>query len=106
MKSSKPLFCSIALLLGATFAPLGWADDMPTVKVDPKPLPQVTGTLTTFAPVVEKVAPSVVTIATSKMVSQAKNPYLNDPLFRRFFGIPEDGQEPGDEAPRGRGGKK
>ncbi|HEY3897644.1 MAG TPA: DegQ family serine endoprotease [Chthoniobacter sp.] len=110
MKSSKPLFCSIAaLLLGATFAPFGWADDMPTVKVDPKPLPQVVGTLTTFAPVVEKVAPSVVTIATSKMISQAKNPNFNDPLFRRFFGIPDDGEEPGgggEDAPKGRGGKK
>ena len=105
MKSSKPLFCSIsALLLGAALAPLGLADDMPTVKVDPKPLPQVAGTLTTFAPVVEKVAPSVVTIATSKMVSRAKNPYFNDPLFRRFFGIPDDGEQPGEEAPKGGGG--
>ncbi len=94
MKSLKPLFTSIAVLLaGATFAPLTWAEEVPAVKVDPKPLPQVAGTLTTFAPVVEKVAPNVVTIATSKMVkrsAQGQNPMLNDPMFRRFFGIPED----------------
>jgi serine protease Do len=108
MKSSKPLFCSIAaLVLSVTAGPILRADDMPTVKVDPKPLQQVPGTLTTFAPIVEKVSPSVVTIATSKMVSQAKNPYFNDPLFRRFFGIPEEGgEEQGEQAPRGRGGKK
>src|SRR5260221_9088314 len=107
MKSTKPLFSSIAaLLLGVAVAPLALAEDTtpPTVKVDPKPLPQVAGTLTTFAPVVDKVAPSVVTIATSKMVKKTQNPYFNDPMFRRFFGIPDEQEEPGDEAPRGKGG--
>ena len=111
MKSTKPLLSSIAaLLLGAAVTPLAFADDMPIVKVDPKPLTQVVGTLTTFAPIVDKVGPSVVTIATSKMVKPNKNPYLNDPMFRRFFGIPEDGEEPGggggEDAPKGRSGKK
>src|SRR5882762_10398661 len=100
MKSTKPLFSSIAaLLLSAAVAPLAFAEEVPTVKVDPKPLPQVAGTLTTFAPVVDKVAPSVVTIATSKMVSKSKNPYFNDPMFRRFFGIPDDQEEPGHQNP-------
>lgn len=109
MKSLKPLFTSIAVLLaGATFAPLAQAQDAPpAVKVDPKPLPQVAGTITTFAPVVEKVAPNVVTIATSKMVKRnalGQNPMLNDPMFRRFFGIPEDAVP--NEKDDGKGGKK
>jgi serine protease Do len=105
MKSTKPLFSSIAaLLLSTAIAPVAFAEELPAVKVDPKPIPQIAGTLTTFAPVVEKVAPSVVTIATSKMVKKSQNPYFNDPMFRRFFGIPDDGEEPGDQAPRGRGG--
>jgi serine protease Do len=102
MKSTKPLFSSIAaLLLGASLAPLARADETPAVKVDPKPIPQVAGTVTTFAPVVEKVAPSVVTIATSKMVKRNQNPYFNDPLFRRFFGIPDGEGEEGQEGQRG-----
>jgi len=97
------------LVLGAAFSPFARAEEVPAVKVDPKPLPQVAGTLTTFAPVVEKVAPNVVTIATSKMVkrgAQQQNPMFNDPMFRRFFGIPDapNGQED-DEAP-GKGGRK
>lgn len=112
MKLSRPYFtnpASLALLLSAVFAPLASAaepEKTPAVKVDPTPLPQATG-LTTFAPVVEKVAPSVVTIATSKMVKLGKNPYFNDPMFRRFFGIP-DGEDDSqkDEAPGAKGGKK
>ncbi len=109
MKSLQPLFSSIAVLLaGAAFAPLTWADEAaPSVKVDPKPVTQVAGTLTTFAPVVEKVAPNVVTIATSKMVGrraqqQGQNPMFNDPMFRKSFGIPEDGEAP--EKDDGKGG--
>jgi serine protease Do len=105
MKSTKPLFCSIAaLVLSVTITPFGFADEPASVKVDPKPIPQVTGPIMTFAPVVDKVAPSVVTIATSKMVKANKNPYFNDPMFRKFFGIPEEGEEPGEEAPKNRGG--
>ena len=81
----------------------------PAVKVDPTPLPRVAGTLTTFAPVVEKVAPSVVTISTSKMVKpQAnRNPQFNDPMFRRFFGIPDPEEQPDDApAPKGKNGAK
>jgi serine protease Do len=110
MKPLKPLFSSIAvLLMSAAFSPLALAEETPAVKVDPKPLTQVAGTLTTFAPVVEKVAPNVVTIATSKMVKrspQGQNPMLNDPMFRRFFGIPEDADKDKDDAPNARGGGK
>ncbi|HEV7869438.1 MAG TPA: DegQ family serine endoprotease [Chthoniobacteraceae bacterium] len=77
---------------------------LPPVKVDATPLPQMAG-LTTFAPVVEKVAPSVVTISTSKMVRRnLDNPNLNDPMFRRFFGIPEqdENEAPGNRQPGAR----
>jgi len=117
MKSTKPLFSSIAaLLLSVAIAPLALADEAPpaSVKVDPNPITHAAGTLTTFAPVVEKVSPSVVTIATSKMVKRnaaPNNPYLNDPMFRRFFGIPDNEDGPDGETPRNNrggnnGGKK
>ena len=92
----SPLRLAGHLALVTTLAPFAWAEEtpksdgkMPPIKVDPSPLTQVAGTLTTFAPVVEKVAPSVVTISTSKMVKRGgenQNPYFNDPMFRRFFG--------------------
>jgi serine protease Do len=99
-------------LAALVFAPFSFAEDapktdakMPAVKVDPSPLPQVAGTISTFAPVVEKVGASVVTVSTSKLLrrgQQQQNPLLNDPMFRRFFGIPDPGE---DEAPSPRGGR-
>ena len=112
MKSFHPLSLSIAaVLLGTVLSPVAFSEEAPAIKVDPKPVPQVAGTITTFAPVVEKVAPNVVTIATSKMMkrsAQGQNPMLNDPLFRRFFGIPEDpdAQPDKDESPSAKGKKR
>jgi serine protease Do len=76
------------------------------VTVDPAPVSRQSGVITSFAPVVEKVAPSVVQISTMKNVkgrSRAQSPLFNDPFFRRYFGIPdsdEDTQE--DETPQPR----
>ena len=71
------LATSIALL--AALAPFALADDapkpdgkLPEIKVDGSPLPEGTGR-TSFAPIVEKVSPSVVTIATSKLQRRMKN---------------------------------
>ena len=49
--------------------------------MDEKPLPSL-------APILEKVTPAVVNIATKNMVQQRENPLLQDPFFRRFFQIP------------------
>ena len=80
---------------------------MPAIKYDPSPLPPNTPS---YAPIVEKVAPSVVTISTSKLVhgngggggalgnGNGSNP-LNDPNFRRFFGIPDQDNDEGQAAP-------
>jgi Do/DeqQ family serine protease len=40
-----------------------------------------------FAPVVQRVAPAVVNVYAAKTVS-VRNPLFEDPIFRRFFGIP------------------
>ena len=40
-----------------------------------------------FAPIVQRTSPAVVNVYAAKMV-QNRNPLLDDPLFRRFFGIP------------------
>ena len=43
-----------------------------------------------YAPVVQRVAPAVVNVYAAKLV-QNRNPLLDDPIFRRFFGVPGGG---------------
>ncbi len=62
----------------------------PQIHVDSSPLPASTGALTSFAPVVEKVGPSIVTIFTAKNVKEQPNPLAGNPMFRHFFGIPDN----------------
>ena len=64
---------------------------LPKFLLDNSPLPPGTPT---YAPVIEKVSPSVVTVKTKKMMvpgAQAegggRHPMLDDPLLRRFFGL-------------------
>ncbi|MCC6202448.1 MAG: DegQ family serine endoprotease [Gammaproteobacteria bacterium] len=45
--------------------------------------------LPSLAPMVERVTPAVVNIATRGTVTVRTNPLLNDPFFRRFFDIPD-----------------
>ena len=40
-----------------------------------------------YAPVVQRVAPAVVNVYAAKVV-QNRNPLFEDPIFRRFFGVP------------------
>ncbi len=43
-----------------------------------------------FAPLVTQTAPAVVNIYTSKLVRQRlASPFMNDPIFQQFFGLPE-----------------
>jgi Do/DeqQ family serine protease len=42
---------------------------------------------------IRRVAPAVVNVYTTQLVQRPLNPLLQDPLFRRFFGIPEPGQQ-------------
>src|SRR5215472_12396546 len=45
-----------------------------------------------YAPIVQRVQPAVVNVYAAKMV-QNRNPFLDDPIFRRFFGLPGGQQE-------------
>ena len=55
--------------------------------------------LLSYAPVVQRVAPAVVNVYAAKMVT-VRNPLLDDPIFRRFFGMPGGG---GDQVQRSLG---
>ena len=61
----------------------------PKVAIDTNPLKRETKLTTSFAPVVKKVAPSVVNVfisSTPKNVSFNSPPMFDEPFFRRFFG--------------------
>jgi serine protease Do len=103
-KPLNPLWCGLGvslalcceLLASATLATL------PRLNIQTNAVPRDGTVPASFAPVVTKVAPSVVTIYSKKTVrfDSRNNPLLNDPFFRRFFGMEEDE----DGAPRsGRG---
>jgi serine protease Do len=62
--------------------------DAPELKIDSSQLARPDRAVSSFAPVVERVAPSVVSIYTTKIIQRAQPPagVFNDPFFRRFFG--------------------
>ncbi len=70
-----------ALMVPGAFAALPVADG------DGQPLP-------TLAPVLEKVRPAVVNIATKGFVREQENPLLRDPFFRFFFDLPDRRPQP------------
>src|SRR5437867_4035923 len=89
-----PIVCSLLLLIPAPHSSLFAkpAADEPKVEVQPAPITRDHLGLS-FAPVVKKVSPSVVTIYSNKKVKESPNSsMLNDPFFRRFFGMDDDSQ--------------
>lgn len=61
----------------------------------PAPAPGDAPAPFSFSPIVKKVAPSVVTVFTTKKIREQAaqaNPLLNDPFFQRFFGNGNGGQ--------------
>ena len=90
----------LALLAPLAFSALALAENkLPDITVDATPLERTRDN--SYAPIVEKVSPSVVTISISKNMrvgargAGADNPLMNDPFFRKFFGIPEEGPDSG-----------
>jgi Do/DeqQ family serine protease len=80
------------LLIAAGIATPGFAQDrrVPASSAELK---------LSYAPIVQRVQPAVVNVYAAKMVQ--RNPLLDDPIFRRFFGVP--GQQGGDQMQRSLG---
>ena len=49
--------------------------------------------LPSFAPVIKRASPAVVNIGVKGTVAAPRNPFFDDPGFRRFFGLPPDAQQ-------------
>ena len=100
----------LTLLAPLAFSALALAENkLPDIAVDAAPLERTHEN--SFAPIVEKVSPSVVTISISKSMrvgerGPGRNPLMDDPFFRKFFGIPDEeqggGKDKGGDASKGR----
>jgi Do/DeqQ family serine protease len=69
----------LAALLCLSFQPAGAG--IPPIAGD--------GSVPTLAPLLEQVTPAVVNIAVLSRSPESDNPMLQDPFFRRFFGLPD-----------------
>jgi serine protease Do len=74
-----------------------WAQEAkPDIKVDTAPLNRTAKLGVSFAPVIKQAAPCVVYIYSTRIVHVRpyRNPMLNDPFFRQFFGdrFPQENQ--------------
>ncbi len=74
---------ALALALSALAGPAAAATALPG-QVEGQPLP-------TLAPVIKRVSPAVVNIGVRGTVQAPRNPFFDDPNFRRFFGVPPGG---------------
>ena len=83
---------SAALAATALFATVHYVaravESGPDLRVDSTPINRDAHSGNSYAPVVKKIAPSVVTIYSSRTVKQRAyaNPWMADPFFRQFFG--------------------
>jgi Do/DeqQ family serine protease len=76
---------AVSLAAAVIAAPVADAG-LPTVPVADSPMPSL-------APMVKRVSPAVVNIATRGTVKEKpgqRNPLMDDPFFRRFFDVPPD----------------
>lgn len=95
VKLIAPLAVS-ASILGAAFMmssapPAAHADIPVSPQAAQQQLP-VVGGVPSLAPMVKPVLPTVVNISVTGEV-QVRNPLMDDPFFRHFFGVPEQRQE-------------
>jgi serine protease DegQ len=83
VKSVEKHICAFLFLAMTMFS--GQALAVLPVAVDGQPLPSL-------APVLKQVTPSVVNVYTQTRV-RVRSPLLDDPIFRRFFNVPETSRE-------------
>jgi Do/DeqQ family serine protease len=72
----------VVALIGIAVAPAQMA------AAQERRVPNPTELRQSYAPIVQRVAPAVVNVYAAKTV-QTRNPLLEDPIFRRFFGVPD-----------------
>lgn len=89
-KQSIMIVTGISAMLCLGLAALIRAEALPRLRTDNAPVSAEARPNLSFAPVIKQVAPSVVNIYTNKTTraDQGMAPFMDDPLLRRFFGVP------------------
>ena len=90
-----------AVLILGSAAPLGLSaqEQSPARRVPSSP----NELRLSYAPVVHRAAPAVVNVYAAKTVTVRSNPLFDDPIFRRFFGMPGGPGGSGDQVQRSLG---
>jgi S1-C subfamily serine protease len=93
--ASRLSYLLLVLLLLAAGLVGGLIARMLPVQAD-QPVPRMLAgpSEASLAPLVRKTAPAVVNIATLQPSPAEQNPLLQDPFFRRYFGVPDAALEP------------
>ena len=89
-----PLFLLLLLVLGSALIGGVVARMLPTTTVDPRPRVLAGPADDSLAPLVRKTSPAVVNIAVLQPSPAEQNPLLQDPFFRRYFGVPDAALQP------------
>lgn len=84
------LICMVVAAVGGGVV----AGMLPTNQVDPGPRLLAGPADSSLAPLVRKTSPAVVNIATLLPSPAEQNPLLQDPFFRRYFGVPDAALQP------------
>ena len=78
----------IAVLRTALVCLVLWTLLSPTARAGAQPVfPD--GRVPSLAPLIEDVTPAVVNISVLSASPEEENPLMQDPFFRRFFGLPD-----------------
>jgi serine protease Do len=113
---SSYLVTVLCLALFAAGAPSACARDTRTgakdreqrtplkLNIDPRPIDRDEPDRVSYAPILERTSSSVVFVYSTKQVrAREMAPFLDDPILRRFFGIPEGRGQPPERTQRGLG---
>ena len=98
--SKRGLWWAALLALVSTSGLALWAGekakdrDPLVLKSDDTPINRDSALKVSYAGVVKQASPSVVYVFSTKTLKIRNDmaPYYNDPMFRRFFGVPDQGQ--------------
>ncbi|HTL67410.1 MAG TPA: Do family serine endopeptidase [Lacunisphaera sp.] len=100
---------SPVLLATLVFLPAGLAAKEPAnaplhLTIDRSPIDRDAPEHVSYAPVVDRTAGSIAFVYSTRQVrAQNVAPFLNDPVMRRFFGLPGPGEVPQEHTERGLG---
>jgi Do/DeqQ family serine protease len=89
MVTRLPIRPRLAAFLAAAFWACGFVAG--PAAAQERRVPNAAELRLSYAPVVQHVAPAVVNVYAAKTV-QTRNPLFEDPIFRRFFGVPGGGR--------------